>query len=340
MAGAANVDSNAATPSHTAKAALVMHSDCGRHDTGWNHPEHQGRLPAIVDAIYRDTPALLDRLLQVEAVPATREQILRVHPASHIDFVREQAERAAQLGAPFAVESDTMVSGATWDAALAAAGCVTTAVSLVMKGAARAAFALARPPGHHAGADYVMGFCFFNNVAIAARALQAEHGIERVLIVDWDVHHGNGTQDIFYDDPSVYYISLHLSPHYPGTGAADERGAGAGQGTTRNVPLAHGTTTAEFRAAFTRALDEAVAEFDPQFILVSAGYDCMAGDPLGGLTLTPRDMNALTAELMAIAAARTQGRLVLVIEGGYAPRTAAAGVVDTIRALVDLPPVD
>lgn len=322
------------------KAALVMHSDCGRHDTGWNHPEHQGRLPAIVDAIYRDTPALLDRLLQVEAIPATREQILRVHPASHIDFVHSRSAMAAQRGAPFAVESDTMVSGATWDAALAAAGCATTAVALVMNGDARAAFALPRPPGHHASADRVMGFCFFNNVAIAARALQAEHGIERVLIIDWDVHHGNGTQDIFYDDPSVYYISLHLSPHYPGTGAGDERGSGAGEGTTHNVPLPHGTTTAEFRAAFTRAVEDAVAEFDPQFILVSAGYDCMAGDPLGGLPLTAHDMHALTMELMTIAGARMEGRLVLLLEGGYAPRAVAAGVVDTIRALVELPPRD
>lgn len=317
-----------------------MHSDCGRHDTGWNHPEHQGRLPAIVDAIYRDTPALLDLLLQVEAVPATREQILRVHPASHIDFVQQQSELAGQLGAPFAVESDTMISGATWDAAIAAAGCATTAVALVMNGEARAAFALPRPPGHHASADHVMGFCFFNNVAIAARALQAEHGIERVLILDWDVHHGNGTQDIFYGDASVYYLSLHLSPHYPGTGAEDERGTGEGQGTTRNVPLAHGTTTEEFRSAFTRALEDAVAEFDAQFILVSAGYDCMVGDPLGGLPLTAHDMHALTTELLAIAAARTKGRLVLMLEGGYDPRAVAAGVVDTIRALVQLPPRD
>jgi acetoin utilization deacetylase AcuC-like enzyme len=322
------------------KCALVMHADCGRHDTGWNHPEHQGRLPAIVDAVYRDTPALLDDLLQLEAVPATREQILRVHTPAHIDFVRAQSALAAEQGQPFAVESDTMISGATWDAALAAAGCATTAVACVMKGDARTAFALPRPPGHHALPDRIMGFCFFNNVAIAARALQAEHGIDRVLIVDWDVHHGNGTQDIFYADPSVYYISLHLSPHYPGTGMEYERGAGAGIGATRNVPLPHGTTIAEFRAAFTAALDEALRTFDPQFILVSAGYDCLAGDPLGGLPLRRQDMHALTTELMAVAAERTESRMVLMLEGGYAPRPVAAAVVDTLRALVDLPPRD
>ncbi len=325
-------------PGPPSRAALVMHADCGRHDTGWNHPEHQGRLPAIVDAIYKDTPALLDHLLQVEATPATREQILRVHSPSHVDFVRDEAARAGEQGGPFAIESDTMISGATWDAALAGAGCAITACRLVMNGEAVSAFALPRPPGHHALPDRVMGFCFFNNVAVATRALQAEFGVERVLILDWDVHHGNGTQDIFYADPSVYYISLHLNPHYPGTGMDYERGVGAGIGTTHNVPLAHGTTVAQFRAAFTAALDEALGVFDPQFILVSAGYDCLAGDPLGGLPLRRQDMHALTRELMAIAAARTQGRLVLMLEGGYAPGLVADAVVDTIRALVDLPP--
>ena len=322
------------------RSALVMHSDCGRHDTGWNHPEHQGRLPAIVDAIYRDTPALLEHLAQIEALPATAEQLLRVHPTSHIEFVRSQAEQARELGAPSAVESDTMISGATWDAALAAAGCAITAVTTVMNGDARTALALPRPPGHHATTDRVMGFCFFNNVAVAARALQAEHGIERILILDWDVHHGNGTQDIFYDDPSVYYISLHLSPHYPGTGALHERGIGKGVGTTRNVPLMHGTTAKQYHDAFDAAVDAALTEFDPEFILVSAGYDCMIGDPLGGLPLTPADMHSLTTKLMAKADERCDGRMVLMLEGGYAPRMVAAGVVDTIRALVSLPPRD
>jgi acetoin utilization deacetylase AcuC-like enzyme len=321
-----------------ARSALVMHSDCGRHDTGWNHPEHQGRLPAIVDAIYRDTPALLDHLTQVEATPATVEQIARVHTLAHIENVREQSRLAGELGAPFAVESDTMVSGATWDAALAGAGCALTAVRLVMNRDVATALAVPRPPGHHATADRIMGFCFFNNVAIAARALQAEHGVDRILIIDWDVHHGNGTQDIFYDDASVYYISTHLVPHYPGTGAITERGIGAGTGTTRNVPLPFGTTAAGYHAAFDEAVAAALDEFDPQFILVSAGYDCMAGDPLGGLPLTPADMHALTARLRKIANERCDGRLALLLEGGYAPKTVGAGVVDTLRALVDLPP--
>ena len=321
------------------RAALVMHADCGRHDTGWNHPEHMGRLPAIVDAVYKDTPALLDVLLQVEAVPATRDQLVRVHPPEYVDSVRVGAAAAAASGQPIAVEADTMISGATWDAALAAAGCATTAVDLVMSGTVESAFALSRPPGHHALADRTMGFCFFNSVAIAARALQAQYGVERVLIVDWDVHHGNGTQDIFYADPSVFYLSLHLSPHYPGTGEAYERGMGAGSGATLNVPLPFGTTTSQYRAAFSGALAQITEHFDPQFILVSAGYDCLQGDPLGGLTLEPHDMHALTLELLELARARCQGRLVLLLEGGYVPRRVAAGVVDTLRALVALPPL-
>ena len=314
----------------SARSALVMHPDCGLHDTGWNHPEHQGRLPAIVNAIYRDTPALLDHLLQVEATPATRSEILRVHDAAYVDRVQAMSAQAAAGGQPVPVESDTMISGATWDAALAAAGCAITAVDLVMSGKAATAFALPRPPGHHALHDRTMGFCFFNNVAIAARALQAVHGIQRVLIIDWDVHHGNGTQDLFYCDPFVYYISTHLSPHYPGTGMEYERGAGAGAGTTRNVPLPHGTTVAEFRAAFTTAVDAALA----------AGYDCLAGDPLGGLPLEPRDMHALTRELLAHARTRMNGRMALILEGGYNPARVGAGVVDTLRALSDLAPLD
>jgi acetoin utilization deacetylase AcuC-like enzyme len=320
------------------KTALVMHPDCGRHDPGWHHPEHQGRLPAIVNAIYRDTPALLDHMLQVEAVPATRDEILRVHSLQHVDFIEAESARAGALGQSIGIEADTILSGATWDAVRAAAGCATTAVALVMSGAAPTALALPRPPGHHAGVDQAMGFCFFNNVAIAARALQQQHGIKRVLIVDWDVHHGNGTQDIFYSDPSVYFLSLHLSPHYPGTGAAAERGTGAGAGATRNVPLPHDTTVAAYHSAFSRALDGALLEFDPEFILVSAGYDCLAGDPLGGLPLEPHDMHTLTTQLCDIARERTGNRLVILLEGGYAPHRVGAGVVDTLRALVQLPP--
>ena len=184
-----------------------------------------------------------------------------------------------------------------------------------------------------------MGFCLFNNVAIAARHARRA-GIERVLVVDWDVHHGNGTQDIFYEDPSVYYLSLHLWPHYPGTGAAEERGAGAGAGTTRNVPLAHGTGADEYHRAFDAALETTLAEFEPELVVVSAGFDCLAGDPLGGMRLEPADLHALTARLRDATRATADGRMVVALEGGYAPPRVGQGVVAVLRALCGLPPQD
>jgi acetoin utilization deacetylase AcuC-like enzyme len=320
--------------------ALVMHPDCGLHDTGWGHPEHQGRLPAIVKAIYQDTPALIEVMLQREAEPVGERELLRVHSPEHIQRVRAAVEEAAREGKQVSLDSDTVVSAASWDAALAAAGCAVTAVRLVLDGEARSAFAGSRPPGHHATRDVAMGFCLFNNVAVAARWAQAERGVERVLIIDWDVHHGNGTQDIFYADPSVYYLSLHLSPHYPGTGEAEERGAGAGLGTTRNVPLPEGTTAAIYRRAFEEALDMALAEFAPELVLISAGFDCLAGDPLGGLGLEPADLHALARLVVERTQGTAGGRVVAVLEGGYAPARVGAGVVDLIRALGGLPPRD
>lgn len=317
-----------------------MHPDCGLHDTGWGHPEHQGRLPAIVKAIYQDTPALIEVMLQREAEPAGLAELRRVHSPEHIERVRAAVAEAEQTGSQVSLDADTVVSAASWDAALAAAGCAVSGVRLVLDGEAATAFAGSRPPGHHATRDLAMGFCLFNNVAVAARWAQAERGVERVLIIDWDVHHGNGTQDIFYADPSVYYLSLHQSPHYPGTGEAEERGAGAGLGTTRNLPLEEGTTAAGYRRLFEGALDMVLAEFAPELVLISAGFDCLAGDPLGGLGLEPVDLHALTRLVLERTQATAGGRVVAVLEGGYAPARVGAGVVDVIRALGGLPPHD
>lgn len=316
--------------------ALVLHGDCGLHDTGWGHPEHQGRLPAIVNAIHRDTPALLDYVLQHEARPAAKAQLLRVHTADHIEAVRLWAAEAAHRDEMVRIDADTVVSAASWDAALAAAGCAIDAVDLVMTARAHSALALCRPPGHHATPDRAMGFCLFNNAAVAVRAAQAEHDVERVLVIDWDVHHGNGTQDVFYGDPRVFYLSLHIDGHYPGTGAAYETGVGAGMGTTINVPLPAGTPAAEYHASFSAAVRAAFATARPELVVISAGYDCLAGDPLGGLMLEPEDMYGMTREVMAAADESAAGRVVVVLEGGYAPARVGAGVVATMRALAGL----
>ncbi|HEY8485197.1 MAG TPA: histone deacetylase [Longimicrobiales bacterium] len=320
--------------------ALVLHPDCGLHDTGWGHPEHQGRLPAIINAIHREMPALIGAMLQREATPAGVEDLVRVHADSLVEAVRRAAEEAGREGRQVYLEADTVVSGASWDAALASAGCAITAAELVLDGEASTAFALCRPPGHHATVDRAMGFCLFNNVAVATRRIQAVRGVGRVLIIDWDVHHGNGTQDIFYQDPSVYYLSLHLSPHYPGTGFVEERGAGSGLGATRNVPLPAGTPAGEYLRRFDEALDATLAEFEPEFVFISAGFDCLAGDPLGGLELEPSDLHALAVRVVERARAVARGRVVAVLEGGYVPERLGLGVVAVLRAFAGLPPAD
>lgn len=324
----------------TAPTLLVMHPDCALHDTGWGHPEHQGRLPAIVKAIYQETPALLEVMLQREGEPVEVADLLRAHSPEHIERVRGAVAEAAERNTQVSLDADTVVSAASWDAALAAAGCAVSGVRAVLAGESGTAFAVARPPGHHATRERAMGFCLFNNVAVAARWAQAHHGLSRVLIIDWDVHHGNGTQDIFYADPSVYYLSLHQSPHYPGTGEMDERGMGAGQGTTRNVPLPDGTTAAAYHSAFEEALDATLSEFEPELVLISAGFDCLAGDPLGGFGLEPVDLHALTRLVLERTRGSAGGRVVAVLEGGYAPARMGQGVVAVLRALGGLPPRD
>jgi acetoin utilization deacetylase AcuC-like enzyme len=320
-----------------APTAIVSNSACALHDTGWSHPEHQGRLPAIVKALHADTPALLGRALQVEAPVATEADLLRVHTPAHVDRIREAAARASEAGRPLDLTLDTVVSGASWDAAVGAAGAALEATRLVLDGESATAFALTRPPGHHATADRAMGFCLINNVAVAARWAQAEAGVERVLIVDWDVHHGNGTQDIFYADGRVYYLSLHLSGHYPGTGHAHQRGSGGGAGTTRNVTFPHGVEREYYMAVYEEAVREVMASFEPDLVLVSAGFDLLDGDPLGGLSLQPVDLHRM-AELLRDTADSAAGRVVALLEGGYVPRRVADGVVQVVRAFAGLPP--
>ncbi len=318
---------------------LVTHPACNHHDTGLGHPESQERLPALLAAVRADAE-LQEVLLEQLGVKATEEDLLRVHAPQHVARIREAAELARRRGSIVWLDADTAVSPGSWEAALASAGCAVTAAERVLDAQSGTAFALTRPPGHHAGAGRAMGFCLFNNVAIAIRRVQARRRAERVLVVDWDVHHGNGTQDLFYEDPTVFFLSLHLSPHYPGTGAAVERGAGAGRGATRNVPLPHGTTAAEYRERFLGALDSALSSFRPDLVMVSAGFDCLSGDPLGGFHLEPPDLHLLTRDLLERVAGPAGGRVAAVLEGGYVLDRIGSGLVNVLRAFADLPPCD
>lgn len=291
-------------------AAFISHSDCGRHDTGWGAPEHVGRLRAITRAL-RNDPSLFQEAAQLEGRHATPEELAIVHSASYITSIRDIA--AAGGGR---LDPDTVASPGSWDAATAAAGCALDAVDLAIAGTHARGFCAVRPPGHHALPDRSMGFCIFGNVALAARYARAKHGVERVLIVDWDVHHGNGTQAIVESDPGIHFISMHQWPWYPGTGRADDRGP---HDNVWNLPMRAGLESSEYVSTLLQAIDAATTGFVPDIVLISAGFDSLLGDPLGGFTLEIRDFEQLTHELVHRAADWCDGRVVSVLEGGYVP---------------------
>ena len=319
-----------------APTAFLMHAASVLHDTGWGHPEHQGRLRAVASAVKNDLVALHGRVEQVAPGAAREEDLLLVHTEALVDTVRGAAVAAREQGRVGALDPDTRISGASWEAALGAAGAGLEAARGVAEGRFRNAFVAARPPGHHATPDRAMGFCLFNNIAVAAAGLRARGLARRVLIVDWDVHHGNGTQDAFYDDPSVFFLSLHQYPHYPGTGAANETGSGAGEGFTLNVPLAPATPRRDYLNVFRMALETAVARSAPEFILISSGFDVLAGDPLGGQLLEPGDLHEMARRVMDAADRCCDGRVVVFLEGGYDPERTGAGCVAVLRALAGI----
>jgi acetoin utilization deacetylase AcuC-like enzyme len=298
------------------------------HDTG-RHPEQPDRLRSIQARLEKAT--LVQQCTRGSFVPFPEEKLIRVHSPEMV----ARAKKVADMGGGF-LDADTILSPESFRVALAAAGACTAAVDGVMQGQERTALCLVRPPGHHATPQRSMGFCLFNNIALAARHAQDQHGLDRILIVDWDVHHGNGTQDIFFADPEVFFFSIHRFGHgfYPGTGAADETGTGPGLGTTVNVPVRFGTSRGDFQGMFLGALEKAADRIKPQLVLVSAGFDAHARDPIGSLGLEVEDFSALTHRVLEIARTHAQGRLVSCLEGGYNLEALAESVQAHLEALL------
>jgi acetoin utilization deacetylase AcuC-like enzyme len=304
--------------------AYVSHSDCGRHDTGWGHPEHVGRLRAI-GRVLSEGLELMPELRHLEGRHATPEELALVHDPGYVMRVRELAEQGGGY-----LDADTITSPGSWDAARAAVGCVLEGVDLAFAGEVRRTFCAVRPPGHHALRGGGMGFCIFGNVAIAAHYAMKQHGAARVLVVDWDVHHGNGTQALVEDTPAIHFVSMHQWPWYPGTGAADDRGP---HGTIWNVPMRAALPPERYVRAFLEAVDQATVGFVPDIVLISAGFDSLAGDPLGGFTLELEHAEVLTREVVTRAARWCEGRVVSALEGGYAPDRLAAACLRHLLAL-------
>ena len=302
-----------------------------KHRPSSGHPESPERLKAIHRRL--QTEELLDQLAKIDFTPADLVDIERVHTREYIN----RLARLCQSGADFIDSPDSEISPESYNIARLAVGAVLAAADAIVQRRLTNAFCLVRPPGHHAERDRSMGFCLFNNVAVAAKYLQTQHGLEKILVVDWDVHHGNGTQHIFESDPSVFYASFHQSPSscYPGTGWAHETGKDHGAGTTLNMPSEPGATDNDYRTLFKELLRPAAESYEPQFIIVSSGYDAHRDDPLAALSLTTDGLNFLMEQTCLLARQFAQGRLLVVLEGGYNLDALARGVEAHLRVLLD-----
>ncbi len=309
--------------------AFISGDVYSRHNTGEFAYENAARLRVILEGL--EDNGLLPRLKRKEPYRASMDWVETVHDPEYIEAVKKDvAGGARQLST-----GHTLISRDSFDVALWAVGGALEGCDEVMEGRSRCVFCAVRPPGHHASAGRGMGFCIFNNAAIAARYVQKRYGLERVLIIDWDVHHGNGTQDIFYRDGSVFYFSTHQWPWYPWTGAADETGRGDGKGTTLNIPLPAGSGDRELIEAFSEKLRPAMDRFRPEFVLISAGFDSRTGDPLGRFRVTDGGFKKLTEIVMAIARDHAAGRLVSILEGGYSLKGLSSAVSAHLRSLLE-----
>ena len=304
--------------------AIIHHPVFKEHDTGPGHPESPSRYEVVMKAL-REDEELWPKLLEVQAREAPRGDV----QACHTPQLYKQIERVVSEGTSY-LDADTVVSMRSMDAALHGAGAACQAIDLIMQNEVANAFVPVRPPGHHATSERAMGFCLFNSIAVGATHALAVHGLERVAIVDFDVHHGNGTQGVFYDDPTVFFFSTHQYPWYPGTGTRGENGVGRGAGYTLNVPLRAHTAAGEHKRMFDAALDEISGKFKPDLIMISAGFDSHNGDPLGQLLLEDEDFVALTRTVKDWARDACHGRIVSCLEGGYNLQTLG----ETVRAHV------
>ncbi len=311
--------------------ALLADPIVKEHDTGPGHPEQPLRFDAVMEALER--AGLTSGLERIPSRAATEDEIALCHGPRYI----ETARRDIRSGAPELSTGDTSISLLSWDAALAAVGGILNTVDAVVGKKAGNAFCVVRPPGHHARPNQGMGFCIFNNIAIAARYAQRQHGLSKVLIADWDVHHGNGTQDIFYEDGSVFFFSTHQSPWYPFTGDAEETGEGHGRHSTMNCPFPAGSGRSEILGAFRERLRRAADHFRPELVLISAGFDSRISDPLGRFILSDSDFALLTEVMLEVAGEHAEGRLISVLEGGYNLSGLASAAASHVKALTGKP---
>jgi acetoin utilization deacetylase AcuC-like enzyme len=311
------------------RTGIVKDRRFADHDTGPYHVEGPGRIEVVNRMVEEEfaSPYLL-----IEPRPALVEELELIHTPAHVRFLAETSGRP-----PVAIDPDTSTSAATYDTALLAAGGTLKALDLIMDGRIRNAFALVRPPGHHAEASRAMGFCYFNNTAIAAEYLVRRHGCRRILVVDWDVHHGNGTQKAFYARNDVLFFSIHQDGLFPGTGREEESGEGPGTGYSLNFPLKPGKGDEDYLYLFQRILAPVAAQYKPEFILVSAGFDIAEDDPLGGMKVRGQGFAGMAAELLAMADATAQGRILFILEGGYSLLSLKEGVKGILRKLAEDP---
>jgi len=291
------------------RTGVVLDTRYQEHNPGRNHPERPARIATLLkhlDGYQRSNMKRFDPRL------ATPEEVALIHDTIHVGRVAATAEKSY-----FAFDADTPVSAQSYTTALLATGGLLTLLEAIMTRDIDNGFALVRPPGHHAERNRAMGFCLFNSAAIGAQYLREQFGLKRILVMDWDVHHGNGTQHSFYDDRGVLYVSTHQYPYYPGTGAAEEVGRGQGEGYTVNLPLSPGWGDAEYQELFQWVIDPLCRQFDPEFVLISAGFDAHVRDPLGGMEVTAEGFGSMARVLLRIARDHAQGRCAAVLEGGY-----------------------